>query len=76
MDTGHALTSKDKELLRKEVEYLQNQVNNNVWWLSEILGYSCKKTKDKERMQENLLDHGMEVPPMKVLIKNHKDRKF
>ena len=62
--------SKGIEITWKEVRYMQNQTNVNVWWLSEILGYSAKKKK--ERMQENLIDHGLEVPKMKILIKDHK----
>ena len=67
---GRLHTSNDREISWKQVKYLQNQVNNHTWWLSEILGYSLNK--DKDRMQENLIDHGMEVPEMKLLIKDHK----
>ena len=67
---GLEQASKDKEITWKEVKYMKNQTNVNVWWLSEILGYSAKK--NKERMQENLIDHGLEVPKMKILIKDHK----
>ena len=62
--------SKDVEITWKEVRYMQNQTNINVWWLSEIIGYSAKK--NKERMKENIIDHGLEVPKMKILIKDHK----
>ena len=44
---------------------MQNQTNINVGWLSEIIGYSAKK--NKERMQENIIDHGLEVPKMKIV---------
>ena len=64
-------TKKDKEISWKEVRYLQNQTNDHVWWLSEIIGYSEKK--DKKRMKENLIDHGYEVPTMKILVKDHKE---
>ena len=74
LQAGKEHTSKDTEISWKEVNYLQNQINNNVWWLCEILGYS--KDKDLDRMKENLIDHGLEVPQMRVLIKDHKNWSF
>ena len=71
---GEKHTKKDKEISWKEVKNLQKHVNNNVWWLAEIIGYS--KEKNKARMMENLIDHGMEVPSMKILIKDHKQWSF
>ena len=47
LKAGYEHTSKDKELSWKNVKYLQNQINANVWWLSEILGYSRDKDKKK-----------------------------
>ena len=71
LQTRNEHTFKDQELSWKDIRYLQNQVNNYVWWLSEILGVSIKK--DKEMTRENLIDHGLEVPQMKILIKDHKE---
>ena len=34
------------------------------------MGYS--KERDKDRMQENLINHGFEVPQMNILNKDHK----
>ena len=45
LQTGAEHTSKDKELSWNNIKYLQNQINNNVWWLSEILGISLKRIK-------------------------------
>ena len=41
--------SKDIEITWKEVRYMQNQTNTNVWWLSEIIGYSANKNKELGR---------------------------
>ena len=71
LEAGLVHTRKGKEISWKEVRYFQNQTNENVWWFSEIMGFSEKK--DKNRMKENLIDHGLEVPQMKILVKDHKE---
>ena len=74
IEAGKQHTSKDIEIKWKTVKYLQNQVNNHVWWLGNILGY-CQES-NSDRMMKNLLDHGYEVPQMSILVKDHKDWSF
>ena len=71
LESGASHTKKDKEISWRDVKQLQTQVNNNVWWAVEILGVSEKR--DKARMMNNLMDNGMEIPEMKILLKDHKD---
>ena len=71
LKSGASHTNKDREVTWREIKQLQNQVNNNVWWAAMILGISEKY--DKDRMINNLLDHGMEIPDMKILLKDHRE---
>ena len=40
LQSGKSHTIKDKKITWREVNYLQSQVNNHVWWLAQIVGYS------------------------------------
>ena len=67
---GNKHTDKDESISWSRLKYLRNQVNNHVWWISRIMGYS--KNTDQDRMNNNLHVSGLDVPEMVILIKDHK----
>ena len=71
LKAGAVHTSKDQVVDWKHVKYLQGQVNSHVWWLSRIIGYG--KEKDRERMNKNTTNSSLELPAMRLLIKDHKE---
>ena len=70
MDSGKVHTAKDQEIGWKQVKYIQSQINNHVWWITNIVGYANKT--DFLRMMRNVQNHCLEVPEMALLVKDHK----
>ena len=70
MKAGEVHTSKDQPIGWDIALYLKNQVNSHMWWLTRIVSYS--KNTDQERMFNNLIVSGVDIPEMSLLVKDHK----
>ena len=67
---GQVHTSKDTKTNWREVKYLQGQVNSHVWWLNKVLRIAEKT--DSDRMMKNTQNSSLELPEMRLLVKDHK----
>ena len=70
LKAGSVHTAKDIEVSWRDIKYIQNQVNSHVWWLNKSVGYSSKT--DHERMMKNCQNRSLELPELRLLVKDHK----
>ena len=70
LKAGSVHTGKDIEVNWKDVTYIQGQANSHMWWLTKAVGYASRT--DQDRMLRNCQNHSMELPELRLLIKDHK----
>ena len=70
MQAGRVHTDKDERLEWSDIRYLKNQVNCHMSWLGNITNYATHT--DKDRMAANLSVSDLDLPCMRLLVKDHK----
>jgi len=71
IQAGKVHTQSDKRINWKQVKTIQENVNDHMWWYSNIFKMS-ESTNQNDRMTKNIIDHGHEVCNMSILLKDHK----